>query len=657
MPFGKTLRRRPSRPAPAFRVRPLVEALESRLVPYSTSGNAWPHPELITLSFVPDGTIIGSSNNGYIYSNLFATFNDHPGWTTAGWEKQILKAAQSWAQQTNINFALVSDNGATLGQGSYQQGDPNMGDIRIGGYNFGNNYLAVGDMPPSANNYSIAGDIFFNTGQSFNVGSTYDLYSVAVHEIGHALGMDHSSTSAAVMYPTYTNVKTGLGSDDVSGIRTIYSNSAARSVDAYAASGNTSFATAANLTGQLDSASLTALVNNLDITTASQAEYFMVTAPAGTGGTLTVNVQSSGLSLLAPSLTVYAANQSTVLGSVSGSGKYGTTLSVKVPGVSAGQQFYVKVTGADSTAFGTGAYALTLNFGSGPFPTVVPPNTATANGSTLSAGGAQAESASQNNPLGNLLNTIAALPSDLLGFLLGISTNFGLGAGHGDPYEAGAADSPGVALPGGSDPAPAPTGALQGQRTNAPPATPTLDMASNPGVLAVLPNAGRNQTGGGKTPAGQVTTTGKGITPSPITGNPRPAEQPFGGHPEGSPRVDAVAEEELDYAESALAPTTPPGQAEPPSGESALPEVQSTPVEWWREAEAYFAKEGEQVTEDTTENTTADAPVAANDGNVPGVQAAAAAIALALGSNLPGRAEGGRRKLMANLVVKRAPAV
>jgi hypothetical protein len=43
-----------------IRVRPEVEILESRLVPYSVSGNAWPHPQLFTISFVADGTFLGS---------------------------------------------------------------------------------------------------------------------------------------------------------------------------------------------------------------------------------------------------------------------------------------------------------------------------------------------------------------------------------------------------------------------------------------------------------------------------------------------------------------------------------------------------------------------------------------------------------------------
>src|SRR5260370_33034839 len=75
------------------RAFPRIEELESRVVPYSVSGNAWPNAQLITLSFVPDGTNLGGAT-----SNLFATFNAK--WATSTWQNQILKAAQVWAQQT-----------------------------------------------------------------------------------------------------------------------------------------------------------------------------------------------------------------------------------------------------------------------------------------------------------------------------------------------------------------------------------------------------------------------------------------------------------------------------------------------------------------------------------------------------------------------------
>ncbi len=176
----------------------MVESLETRVVLYSATGNAWMNPEVITISFVPDGT-----NLGGVTSNLQSTFNSNPN-LVGRWENTILQAAQVSAQQTNINFVVVPDDGEATGSGADQEGNPNFGDIRIGGYNFGNSTLAYTSYPPSVNNYSIAGDIDFNTGMTFNIGSTYDLFTVAAHEFGHALGLGESRPCANVMYPTYT---------------------------------------------------------------------------------------------------------------------------------------------------------------------------------------------------------------------------------------------------------------------------------------------------------------------------------------------------------------------------------------------------------------------------------------------------------------------
>jgi hypothetical protein len=374
-----TLRRTKSSEPPKARL--FVEALEIRVIPYATTGNAWPHPNLLTISFEPDGT-----NLGGVSSNLFATFNAK--WSTTVWENQILRAAQVWAQRSNLNFTVVADSEAAIGSRSYEQGDPTIGDIRIGGYNFGSSTLATGYLPPPANNYSIAGDIELNTGQVWAIGGTYDLFTVAAHEFGHALGMTHSTDATAVMYGTYNTRKTDLGSDDIAGIQSIYG---ARTPDQYdTGAGNNTIGTAADITSQINSTSLTALVSNLNIATTSESDYFTFTAPAGTAGSFTVNVQSKGLSLLCPALTVYAADQSTVLGSVTGLNRTGNALTLTISNVAAGQRFYVKVGGADTTAFGTGAYALTLNFGTGPSPTVVSPNTQTAATGTPQTGGGQA---------------------------------------------------------------------------------------------------------------------------------------------------------------------------------------------------------------------------------------------------------------------------
>jgi hypothetical protein len=393
MRFLRILNKRPRRRTPQSDVtrRALlrVEQLEGRVVPYATSGNAWPHAQVVSISFVPDGTDLGG-----VKSNLFSTFNAR--WSTATWEAQILKAAQVWAQQTNLNFTVISDNGGAMGSGNYQQGDPNMGDIRIGGYNFGTSTLASAYMPPSANNYSIAGDIQFNTGQTFNIGSTYDLFTVAAHEFGHALGLDHSTNSYAVMYASYTNKKCGLFSDDISGIRAIYSSGNARSYDSYygGATPNNSFANAANISSLIDPTALTAVVSSLDITTTCETEYFTFTAPTGTNGTITVGAQSTNLSLLEESPTVYASDQTTVLASGSGTSNTGNTVTLTLNNVTAGEQFYVKMAGASTTAFGTGAYALVLNLGTGSAPAVTLPNTQDLAGSPPVSGGGMADSPS-----------------------------------------------------------------------------------------------------------------------------------------------------------------------------------------------------------------------------------------------------------------------
>ena len=216
-------------------------------------------------------------------SNLFSTFNSNS--SLAGkWQNVILQAAQVWAQQTNINFAVVPDDGRRRARGVDEQGDPEFGDIRIGGYNFGCSTLALTYQPPPVNNFSIAGDMTFNTGQAFNIGSTYDLFTVAMHEFGHALGLNESSVAGAVMYGTYTGRRRAWPA--TTSRASAASTAATRAhADAYNTNGasNGSLATAASITSLISTSTLTALVPNLDITTAGQSEYFSFTAPGGDG--------------------------------------------------------------------------------------------------------------------------------------------------------------------------------------------------------------------------------------------------------------------------------------------------------------------------------------------------------------------------------------
>jgi predicted Zn-dependent protease len=375
------------------RAWPSLERLEERLALYSTSGNLWANPQLITISFVPDGTVVGQSVNGPIYSNFQSSMNALFG-DPSVWQTEILRAAQAWAKSANLNFALVSDNGAAIGTGSYQQGDPGFGDIRIGGYDFGTSTLAQSYLPPPVNNYSIAGDIQFNTAQMWNVGADYDLFTVANHELGHALGLYHSSTVSASMYAAYTTVKSDLASDDVAGVQAIYG---ARPSDSYdAAASNGTAATATNLTSVINTWNRTATVNGLDLSSTSDVDWYKFTVPAGQTGTMRIVVQSDGLSLLTPKVQLYASDGVTLLGTATGLGDYnGTTVTLSRASVAPGTVFYVKVSGAETQsggwqAFNTGKYGLTLKFGSVEPAALTMPNTQTPNGNPLQGGGGQA---------------------------------------------------------------------------------------------------------------------------------------------------------------------------------------------------------------------------------------------------------------------------
>ena len=369
---------------------PRLEELESRITPYVTSGGAWVNPQLITISFVPDGTVLGYNGLGQaLTSTLFHDFAALG--STSTWQTPILKAAQVWAQATNINFSVVSDDGVALGSGPDQQGDPNHGDIRIGGYQMGTllEPLAFTYLPPQLNNYDIAGDVTFNTSEPFNIGSTYDLFTVAAHEIGHSLGLSESLNPTAIEWPVYNGTFTALASDDISGIQAIYGTGRGAGVNDH------TFATAQTVT--INTSTLTAQVTTGNLVSLTDVDYYEFTVPSGSASTATISVQSAGLSLLSPKVYVYNAAH-TQIAFANGNDEYGTTLTV-TPSISAGSTYFVKVMGANTTAFGVGDYALTINTGTGTSPAVPIPNTTTPDGNPEQSIGGEADLPSGAVPL------------------------------------------------------------------------------------------------------------------------------------------------------------------------------------------------------------------------------------------------------------------
>ena len=177
-----------------------LENLEDRLLLYSTLGANWVYGSRITYSFVPDGTSVGGTP-----SVLFQTLNAR--FPTTTWQQQFQRAAAVWQAVANINLAQVPDDGTAIGANGNQQDDPRFGDIRFSAIPQSSGTLAVCFLPPPINGGSDAGDIVFNSSQNWQINSAYDIQTVAIHEIGHALGMGHSQITYACMYANYNGQK------------------------------------------------------------------------------------------------------------------------------------------------------------------------------------------------------------------------------------------------------------------------------------------------------------------------------------------------------------------------------------------------------------------------------------------------------------------
>lgn len=141
-------------------------------------------------------------------------------------ERQAIKDAFAlWSAQTDLFFLQVcSEDDADI---AFLWGTFNHGDARP--FDGEGNVLAhtLGGPPP--NNFGDqAGDMHFDDSETWTLNTRddgtqpIDLVTVAAHEIGHALGLDHTTVAGSLMLDIYTGSHRYLGSDDIAGIRYLY---------------------------------------------------------------------------------------------------------------------------------------------------------------------------------------------------------------------------------------------------------------------------------------------------------------------------------------------------------------------------------------------------------------------------------------------------
>jgi hypothetical protein len=214
---------------------------------YVILGSAW-DPGTNTASFRPAPvgpggatfSIMGagfSADSGYggvhTGTTSLMTALGVPGYTLANYATDISSALDVWAAVSLFtNLGQVADGGVNAAAPAASGG--NLGDIRVAAWEIivKPTTLAHAYGPSIEGMYlggTIGGDVHFDIARNWvnnpadvSGNEQYDFYTVALHELGHSLGLDHSAELGSVMYMSYGGALRTLTADDIAGIQTIY---------------------------------------------------------------------------------------------------------------------------------------------------------------------------------------------------------------------------------------------------------------------------------------------------------------------------------------------------------------------------------------------------------------------------------------------------
>jgi hypothetical protein len=210
----------------------------------------WPAGAVIYWSYIlPDAgpgssgwsgnNTLGTGGTGDIRADIDAQYG------AGAFDAAVQRAFDTWGAAADVQFVQVADPGGAFGSVTYP-------DIRIGAYDFGNAWSGGAGFGPPGDDIdypdALAGDIALNNQNHFNIdpgsegdplqtgpGGLYlnDVEGLVLHEIGHTLGLGHSTVTSAVMcgYVSpafdgstcdYDHVNRVLDPDDLDAVANIY---------------------------------------------------------------------------------------------------------------------------------------------------------------------------------------------------------------------------------------------------------------------------------------------------------------------------------------------------------------------------------------------------------------------------------------------------
>lgn len=314
-------------------------------------------------------------------------------------------AAQNWnAIMGNLQLNAQVTSGTTAGRTNGINEMVFASDVF--GTAFESNVLAV-TTTFSSGNERTQGDIIFNTAQTWGVydgptqGSTRDLKRVALHELGHLLGLDHPDEDGQTFNPPLPIMNSRITSndtltfDDINGARSLYGPPGSPANDSFASAIELVLNSSNTATGSGTNTNATKQTGepNHAGTAGGRSVWWRWTAPAA--GSATIDTRGSFFDTVLAVYTGSAVNTLAVVGS-NDDLQNDQTAHIQASSVTftaaAGMIYYFAVDGWDGDSAG-----VTLNLAFSPSVTAPPTITSQPVSVTVTAGGTASFSVTATN--------------------------------------------------------------------------------------------------------------------------------------------------------------------------------------------------------------------------------------------------------------------